>query len=296
MMEQEVIEDYVQAGKIAKQVVEFAKGLIKPGMKLLEIADRVEEKIIGLGGGIAFPVNLSLNEVAAHYAPSSSDEKIAEGLLKVDIGVEINGYIADTAFSLDLTEDKKYTEMIGTNEKALANVLKKLNSESVVSDVADLLHEISDETDFLIINNLSGHSLSQYQVHSGTTISNYVNSNYKELKDMVIAIEPFFTTGRGEVYEAEHGEIFMLENEEKQVRNPDARKLLDFIKENYKTKPFCRRWLEKKGFAKLNFLFGVLINEGVLYNFPVLVEKDKAPVSQAEHTVLFSDKVLVTTM
>ena len=95
-------EKIFRAGKIAAEAKEYARKIIKKGMFLLEIADKVEGKIIELGGKPGFPLNLSVNDEAAHYTPSYNDTKIAEGLLKVDLGVHVDGFIADTAFSFDL--------------------------------------------------------------------------------------------------------------------------------------------------------------------------------------------------
>lgn len=304
------IEDYKKAGEIARKVVDYAKEFVKPGMKLIDIANKIDDKIIELGGEFAFPVNLSLNEIAAHYTPSIDDETKAKGLLTIDLGVSVNGYIADTAFSLDLSENKEFGKMIKLNERILEKTLEKLKQkkgESVVSDVGNVVSNVLDETneddkkdmngnDFVVVKNLSGHSLDKDTIHSGLTISNYKNNNNTSLSNMAFAIEPFLTTGKGEVYEGRDSEIYMLENENKNVRDKDARELLKFIKEHYRTRPFCRRWLEKQGFKKLNFLLRLLVKQGILHNFPVLIEKNKKPVSQAEHTIIISgDEVLVTT-
>jgi len=295
-MESEVIECYRKAGKISADIRNYIKSFVKKDMLLIDIAEKVESKIIELGGDIAFPINLSVNEVAAHYTPSSSDKKTAQGILKVDWGVEVEGYIADAAISLDLTEEKKFREMIELNDRALENVLSRLKVSSVVKDIGNHVYEIVEENEegYNIVKNLSGHSLEQYEIHAGLTISNYPNTNLTSLKDEAFAIEPFLTKGKGEVYEGPLSEIYILESD-KQVRDRDARKLLDFIKDNYKTKPFCKRWLEKQNFPKLNFLLSLLVREKVLHNFPVLIEMDKKPVSQSEHTVIIHDKVEVIT-
>src|SRR3989339_515922 len=65
-----------KAGKIAKEVKDYAKSFIKKDMSLLEIAEKIENKIIELGGKMAFPTNLSINEIAAHYTPAHNDETI----------------------------------------------------------------------------------------------------------------------------------------------------------------------------------------------------------------------------
>lgn len=300
-MEKHEVESYIKAGKIARQAVEFAKSITKPGMLLVEIADKVEGKIQELGGGLAFPINISLNEIAAHYSPGLNDKTVAEGLITIDLGAEINGCIADTAFSLDLTPDKKYEKMIRLNEEALDEILKKLTSESCVGEIGNVIQNYVEDynkknkTHFSIIKNLTGHSLEINQIHAGLTISNCRNDSKTELKDIAIAIEPFITEGPGEVYEGQKSEIFMLIREG-QTRDRETRELLKFIKDNYSTRPFCKRWLEKKGFKRLGFALSTLENNGLIHNFPVLIEKGKMPVSQTEHTILFNDKkVMITT-
>lgn len=293
-IDEESFKKYLEAGKIAKQVVDYAKKIIKKDMLLIDIANKIDEKIFELGGEPAFPVNLSVDEVAAHYTPAFDDTTKAEGLLKVDIGVDVDGFIADTAFSLDLTEDKRYTPMIKENERILEVVLSKLKVGSKVSVIGNTIAAELKNSEFKVIRNLSGHSLDEYDVHSGLTISNYENENSTELKDVAIAIEPFLTTGAGEIYEGKPSEIFIMQKDGR-PRDRESRNVLEFIKENFSTKPFCKRWLVQENLPMLNFALKNLVREGMLYNFPVLVEKEKKPVSQAEHTIIFKDKTYVTT-
>lgn len=292
-MEAHEVDVYLKAGKIASKVVSSAKNFIKKDMPLIEIAEKIEGEIEKLGGKCAFPVNLSLNEIAAHYTPSLNDKALASGILKVDLGVAIEGFIADTAFSVDLTDDKRFAEMISLNEKALENALKIIKKNVKVNEIGKKISETIKGSRFTAIRNLSGHSLGEDEIHAGLTISNYDNANTTELKDIAVAIEPFLTEGVGEVYESSPSEIYKLQNVAS-VRDRDARKILEFIEENYKTRPFCKRWLEKK-FSKVNFAISQMTKQGILHNFPVLVEKSKRPVSQAEHTVLITDEVIVTT-
>ncbi len=287
-------ENYLKAGKIASKVKKETKNFIKKDLSLIKIAEFIEEKIKKEDGNLAFPVNLSLNEIAAHYTPSLNDETKASGLLKIDFGVEIEGFIADLAFSLDLTEEKKYQKMINLNEEILKKTIASLDYESKVCDIGEKISEFLNEKEFKIIKNLTGHSLSKYQIHSDPPIPNTKNNCKIPLKEKAIAIEPFLTKGVGEVIEGKESEIFMLIDENKKPRDIEARKLLDFIKKEYKTKPFCKRWLEKKGFKKIYLSF--LVREKIIYNFPILIEKSKSPVSQAEETLIFFDgrKILTT--
>lgn len=293
-MQQSEIDLYLKAGEIAKQVVDFAKGFISEDMNLEEIADKIEGKIVELGGVPAFPVNLSIDEVAAHYTPVPGDEDVAGGLLKVDLGVSVEGFIADTAFSLDLSEEGVFNEMIEINEKALNSALDSLGVGSPVSKVGEGISNVVKGTGFTIIKNLTGHELGENSVHAGLTIPNTINGNSRALRDIAFAVEPFLTEGVGEVYEGKPSDIFMLVSGGN-VRDASARKILKFIKENYSTRPFCSRWLVKEGFEKVAYSLKLLAREGILHNFPVLVEKSKKPVSQAEHTILITDKVYVST-
>jgi methionyl aminopeptidase len=295
-MEANEIKSYEKAGEIASEVRGFARKLIEPGMKLIDIAEAIDAKILELGGNSAFPVNLSLNEIAAHYTPEPEDVSIADGLLKVDLGVQVEGYIADCAFSLDLSEEKKFEEMISANEEVLEAASEIIRPKMKVMDVGTAvqkkLKEINNGgNNFSIIRGLSGHSLGKDKIHAGITISNYENENKTLLDNMAFAIEPFLTTGTGEIYEGKEGGIYMLQKDAP-VRDPKARKLLEFIKENYKTRPFCLRWLEKENFERAKGILDILVKQGILHSFSILVEKSKAPVSQAENSFIISEETV----
>lgn len=295
------MKDYIRAGKIARKVCEHIENFIKPKMKLIDIALEIDGKIEELGGESAFPVNLSLNEIAAHYTPEIGDETIARGILKVDLGVCINGYIADTAFSVDLTEDKKFEKMIRLNKKILEEVEKVIRPDFEVREVGEKVFAVLEDfnaregTDFSVIKSLSGHELERDTIHAGLTFSNYRNENATKIKEMAFAIEPFVTSGVGDIYEGKEGGIYVLQSD-RPVRDKESRELLNFIKEKYKTRPFCLRWLEKKGFAKIKFPISNLVKLGILHQYPLLIEKSKSPVSQFEHTFLINEgKVICTT-
>ncbi len=295
-MEKIELENYKKAGEIAKKIVDYAKEIIKPGMLLSEIAEKIHKKIEELKAVPAFPVNLAINDIAAHYHPSLEDETKAEGLLKVDIGVHVNGYIADTAFSLDLTPDKKYKELIKASEEALNNVLKKLekNPDLTLNEIGKIIQETIENKKFSPIINLSGHSLSQHDLHSGITIPNYANGSKNKLKEGAYAIEPFATTGEGKIYEGGSSNIFRI-TEPKNPRSSNARKILDYIWKKYKTLPFSLREIQER-FPIARISLKELEQQGIIKNYPQLIETSHQPVSQAEHTIIIeNDKLEVTT-
>jgi len=289
------IEDIKKAGKVASEVVAFAKSFIKPGMPLLEIANKIEHKITELKGKPAFPVNLSINEIAAHYTPSYNDETKAQGLLKVDIGVQINGLTADTAFSLDLEEAKENKELIEASEKALKEALKTMNKEVTLSEIGKSIEKPIKLFKFQPIQNLSGHKIEKYNLHAGITIPNYENSSPVQIVPGLYAIEPFSTSGLGKVKDGKPSGIYKLEKPGN-VRDSFAREVLNFIAEEYQTLPFCSRWIHKKFGTRGLLALRQIEQQGLLHHYPQLIEISGKKVAQTEHTVLITgkDKIITT--
>jgi len=291
-------EAYKKAGEILKKTREFAKALIKPGLPLLEIANKIEAKILDLGGELAFPVNLSIDEVAAHYTPTPRDETPASGLLKVDLGIHIKGYIADSAFSMDLTPDKKYKKLIEASEHALKAALdyvKAKKENAVLSEIGKEIQNVIEKQGFAPVRNLSGHGLGKFDIHSGLTIPNYENNNLKTIGEGAFAIEPFATTGSGIIYDGAGSGIYHLSGDG-QVRDQFSREVFAFIVEEKKTLPFSQRELERKFGSRILFAISNLKRAGIIEEYAQLVEKNHSPVSQAEHSFIIHDgKVEVIT-
>lgn len=284
----------IRAGNIAKEVKIFAKTIIKKDVPLLEIAEKIEGKIIELGGKFAFPCNLSINEIAAHYTPSHDDTTKAYGLLKVDFGVHIDGWTADTAFSIDLEESKENKKLIEASAEALEQAIKTIKPGIKASVVGRTISQAIQKHSANPIINLSGHQMMQYELHAGNSIPNIDDNRASILEPGLYAIEPFATFGAGKVRDGRPSGIYMLEND-RSIRNPTAREILDYIIEEYKTLPFCSRWLVKKFGTKALFALRQLEQNGNLHHFAQLVEVSGKPVSQKENTVILDDKVTVTT-
>jgi methionyl aminopeptidase len=291
-------QNILKAGEIASQAKEFANSIVKPNVSLLEIAEKIEDKIIELSGKPAFPVNLSINEIAAHCTPFYNDTSVAKGLLKVDFGVQIEGFIADTAFSVDLENSEENKKLIDASEKALRNAIQKMKIRVSLGEIGKTIQEAIESEGFSPIINLSGHEMKEYELHAGLTIPNVDNKMPNKIGKGVYAIEPFATNGSGRVIEGKPSGIYLLVND-KNVRSIEARKILGFIVEEYKTLPFCSRWIVKKFGAKSLFALKQLEENGNLHQYPQLVEKSSnasgTKVSQAEHTVLVDDEIIVTT-
>jgi methionyl aminopeptidase len=289
-------ENYIKAGKIAAEVVKYAKSIIKKDVLLLEIADKIESKIIELGGKPAFPVNLSINEIAAHDTPAFNDARKASGLLKVDIGVQIEGCIADTAFSLDLENSEENKKLIMAAEKALLEACKLIKEGVTIREIGAAIEKAIKSSGFIPINNLSGHSLEPYHLHSGITVPNHDNSQEKIIESGVYAIEPFATIGLGSVRDGKLSGIYKIEREGS-VRDSTAREVLAFIYEEYQTLPFCSRWIYKKFNSRGLLALRRIEESKLLHHYHQLIEVSGKKVSQAEHTIVIDkDKKTITTI
>ncbi len=292
----ETNDNFLKAGKIASEVVKYAREFIKRDMPLLEIANKIEDKIIELKGKPAFPVNLSIDEIAAHDTPAFNDARVASGLLKVDIGAHIDGCIADIAFSLDLDGSEENKKLIKSAEEALKNACEKINEGVLIREVGAVIEKTIKSHGFEPIHNLSGHSIEPWSLHSGITMPNHDNSRDIKIEPGVYAIEPFATTGLGTVRDGKPSGIYRIERE-LPVRDAFAREVLAFIYEEYKTLPFCSRWIHKR-FGSRGLLALRRIEEaGIVHHYPQLIESSGKKVSQAEHTLLIDKdkKKIITT-
>jgi methionyl aminopeptidase len=293
-MNQEQLDKLTRAGQIAKEAKELARQIAKQGIPLLEIAEKIEALILEKGGKPAFPTNLSINEIAAHSTPSFNDDTPASGLLKIDLGVHINGYVADTAFSIDLENSDENKKLIQAAEDALSAGVKTISLDIELKEIGKAIEQAIQSKGFEPIRNLSGHSIEQYDLHSGITIPNHDNFKEYKLKEGIYAIEPFSTSGAGHVINGKPSGIYVVEKENN-VRDNFAREVLSYIKEEYQTLPFCSRWLVKKFGTRALIALKRIEEAGIVHHFPQLVEKGRKPVAQAEHTIILTGKKKIIT-
>lgn len=281
-------EKFCQAGKIAIEVMNYSRKIIKLEMPLLEAVEKIENKIFELGAKPAFPVDLSCNEIAAHYSPIHDDKSVAKGLIKIDIGVAVDGYPVDTASSVDLTPEQKYKELINASKDALDNLAKILKLGIKTRQIGECVEKTMNAKGFVPIRNLYGHELKRYSIHSGLRIPSYDDKSETVIKGGVFAIEPFATNGAGLVVNGKPSEIFQLQ-EKKPVRDSNVREILNFIEQEYRTFPFCARWLTKKFNTKALFALSILEKQEILHHYPQLIEKSNGIVAQTEHTFMIKE-------
>jgi len=168
-MSDDWIESYLSAGKAVVAAKKLAKKLIKPGVSYLEIANSCEEEIINQGCELSFPINMSLNEFAAHYSPSIDDPTLVpnKGLLKIDLGSHYDGYIADSAITFNIDNDPKLQNYIDAAQEALDGAIAIFKPGTKLYEVGEVIADKIHNHGLRPIRNLGGHELKQYILHAG---------------------------------------------------------------------------------------------------------------------------------
>jgi methionyl aminopeptidase len=257
--------------------------------KVIQVCEDVEGKILSLGGRSAFPCNVGINDVAAHYTSPLDDELVIPdgAIVKVDFGVELNGCLTDTAITLSL--NPAFDSMIVAAETALQEAVSAVAPGRKLADIGAIVERAIVRYGFKPIRNLTGHKIDRYNLHAGKSVPNVSGMESGKFEiDEVYAIEPFATTKKSEgaVHETQARYIFRFVRA-KGAKSKDAVELSNYIQAEYKSLPFASRWILKEwkdGDAKK--AFHELLENRSIAGYPVLVEESGGPVSQAEHTVL----------
>jgi methionyl aminopeptidase len=300
LLTKDAIEAYIKAGRIASEARRDVEKLVRGGASILDICEGVEKIIMKKGGVPAFPCNVCVNEVAAHYSSPPRDFRVIPegGLVKVDIGVHVDGYIADTATTVSLNPELDI--MVQAVREALERAIKVIVPGIRARRIGETIQGTIEEYGFKPIRNLSGHQITRYILHTGKSIPNIDNFDFNKIEEgEVYAVEPFLTRRSGSGLVAgisKEAHIYRF-NREKRVKTQEAKKLLKIIRVGYRSLPFSKRWLVGKlPDEALDRAFQELIGEKCIASYPVLVEETGEWVAQAEHTLIVTkDGALVTT-
>jgi methionyl aminopeptidase len=285
----EALEKFRVSGKILRETREEIRNFVREDMPIIEICEKAEKTIMDKGGKPAFPCNVSINEIAAHYtSPPKDDRRIPrKSIVKVDIGVHVDGYLTDTAVTICFNQE--YKSLVETAEQALKTAISNIHPEMPTSKLGAIIEKTIKSRGFKPISNLTGHQVGRYLVHAGTSIPNISQISFSKIKlGEVYAIEPFVTVpdAVGRVENGEEVTIFRF-LKSKSLKNPYAKQLLKYIEEDFRTLPFAERWLQgvvpNEHYQKA---FQDLLSSKALMGYPIFVEVSRKPVAQAEHTVL----------
>lgn len=295
-MDNDELEKWKRAGNLASRAREYGKGKIEEGVGKLELVEAVEDFIRRNGGAPAFPANLAVNNIAAHWTPNSNDRGVFEygDVVKLDVGTEIDGYIGDTALTVEVGTEQQ-EELLKSSRQALKNAIDIMCAGVSTQEIGSIIQRTIENFGFKPVSNLTGHAIEKYNLHTGIAIPNVKEGRGRILeKGMIVAVEPFSTNGAGSVKGKKNSNIYQLKGNNN-VKDEKANELLNQIKDRFKGLPFAERWLHEFGTYQRSSL-QKLIRQGVVKFYPVLEEMGGGMVSQFEHTVyLENDGVVVLT-
>jgi len=282
---------FAESGKILAAVREYVRNMQVRGRKVIDVCEEVEGKIRELGGKPAFPCNVGINEVAAHYtSPWDDGTLVPDGsIVKVDFGVELDGFATDTAIPLSL--NPTYDSMIVAAEAALQEAVSAVAPGRRLSDVGSVVERCIDRYGFRPIRNLTGHKIDRYNLHAGKSVPNVsgVESGRFEVGE-VYAIEPFvtFRSAEGLVMDGDAAYIYRFVKA-KGAKSKSAVKLAEYIRDTYHGLPFASRWIHNSWREGEFSAFEELVLSHCVAGYPVLVEVSGQPIAQAEHTIVVTD-------
>ncbi|KAF0683963.1 Aste57867_24044 [Aphanomyces stellatus] len=312
------------ASEVHRQVRKYAQSLMKPGIRLIDLCELLENKNrelveeAGFARGIGFPTGCSLNHVAAHYTPNAGDETVLSygDVMKIDFGTQVDGRIIDSAFTVAF--DPQFDPLLAASKAATEEGVKQSGIDARLGEIGGAIQEVMESYEVTIngktypvqcIRNLNGHSIGPYQIHAGKSVPIIATPEQTKMEEgEIFAIETFNTTGRGYVVEDMECSHYAKAFDAPHVplRLPRAKKLLSHISRTFGTLPFCRRWLERedggstfinpKGAKQEKYIMGLknLVENGIVTvhrslgnkAYPPLCDIKGSYTSQYEHTII----------
>ena len=286
MLDPHALDCHRRAGSIARDCRDWAAANIRPGVTIRAVLETIEEMIRERGAQPGFPAQSSRNSIAAHYCSAPEDDlAYQEGdCVKVDIGVHIDGYVADTATTVDLSLDGRWRALIQASADALAAAIATVEHGVRVGKIGAAIERTILAAGFQPVRNLTGHGLGRWKVHTPPQIPNYgENGGSSLLEGSVFAIEPFACTGRGFIRERGKAEVFMMVSPPRKAKGLD-RTVLRAI-ESWRGLPIARRYFRHLDPVAVEDTLLRLARQGALMRYPPLVEEEGVMVAQTEHSL-----------
>lgn len=289
-MNVESMEHYRKAGRIASEARDYCVNLIKDGVSILEVVERTERYIMDKDAKPAFPVNISIDNIAAHFTPKHDDHDLmfsTGNVVKIDVGVHICGCIGDTATTIEIGSNN-WKKLIDAAYEALRVATNTIGPKIDLGLIGENIERTINSFGYCPIRNLTGHSMNQYNLHAGISIPNIKTRADGTINvGDIIAIEPFATNGAGKVKNDQRGNIYRLVRD-KPMYDEKLEALLRYIEEEFRTLPFAERWCASK-FGDVTISLQKLVRSGVIMAYPILKEAGGGIISQMEHTVIITE-------
>lgn len=301
---EEALREARCAAEAHRQVRKYVQSWIAPGMKMIDICERLEAKsremikVNGLEAGLAFPTGCSLNHCAAHYTPNAGDKTVLmyDDVCKIDFGTHVNGRIIDCAWTVHF--NPKYDPLVNAAKAATNTGIKEAGIDARLNEIGEAIQEVMESYEVELdgktfqvkcIRNLNGHSIEPYKIHAGKTVPIIKGGEAIKMEEgEFYAIETFGSTGKGQVHDDVNCSHYM-KNFDKSfvpIRISRAKGLLNTINKEFGTLAFCKRWVERAGETKYQLALKHLCDIGIVNDYPPLVDVKGCYTAQMEHTIV----------
>lgn len=284
-MDPDVLEKLRTAGRVSREAKEVGVAAVKEGALLLDVADEIEGHMRRRGTRPAFPTCISVDDVAAHYSPTHDDGlRFRRGnVVKLDLGAQLDGWVADTAVTIEVGT-RNWTELIRASELALATAIEGVRPGVATRALGAGIQRAIEAHGYKPIRNLTGHTIERYVLHAGKSVPNIPHGHDVLEADEVVAIEPFSSSGAGQVDGRRTGNIYRVLRT-KSLKVPELNAFLSDLVVTFRTLPFAERWAYALD-PKAPVLLNQLLRLGAIMTYPALLDTGKGIVAQTEHTMI----------
>lgn len=203
------------AGKVCAQAMHLMMESAKPGMTTLEL-DQIGEEFLKKNGAKSAPrvmynfpggTCISIVPVIAHGIPNEYVLKDGD-LINIDVSAELNGYFGDTGSSMVVgTSTSEYDKLLEATKAALAKVLSVVRAGKPLNLIGKTVEQEARKNGYNPIFDLTGHGIGRQLHDKPSAVYNFHKQDDRRILEngLVLAIEPFFTTGQGHVVEKSDG-------------------------------------------------------------------------------------------
>jgi len=304
-----VLDKYQAAGKICNAVLEKVIAKCVPGANIADICEFGDKEIDSevakvynkkkLEKGIAFPTCVSVNEVCGHFSPVKSEpHNLKDGdVAKIDLGVHIDGFIAQVAHTVVVSSDPKKVvegrkaDVILAAYNALQAAVRTITPGATNNQVTDVVAKVAESYKCNPIEGVLSHEVKKHLIDGNNCI---INKNTFDQKvdehefqvHEVYGLDVFVSTGEGKCKETEFRTTVFKRAIERSysLKLKASRAFFAEVTERFPTLCFSLRAFEDETGAKLG------INEAVKHDlfhpYPVLTEKSGEFVAQFKATVV----------
>lgn len=286
-MDEEAVRKYKDSGRALRAALRRAIDAAHPGMKVIELCNLVEETVKEYGAEPAFPTNIGINEVAAHYTALIGDELTipSNSIVKIDAGAHIDGYITDAAVTVYFND--AFSMMARAAKAALGNAIDNFKPGTQMGRVGAIIEKTIRSYGYRPIENLTGHLIRRYLLHAGVSVPNIeAETGEKVMPGETYAIEPFVTNGKGHVVDGKTITIYRVERVAVKKLGKELEEAAELIYSRFNSLPFTPRWLQGDFRDSTMPIINQLMRRGALYGYATLIEGGKGYVAQFEDTVL----------